>query len=185
MGLIVLLTLRGTPFLYYGDELGMTDVAVPNGRTADPLSRRMPGQHRGRDAERSPMLWRPGPGAGFTAAGVEPWLPLGASTVNVEQQRNDPASTLRLCRDLIKLRRDSSDLRTGEYASLDAPDGVWAYRRGTSTVVALNFRDEEVVLHGVRGRVAVATERVHDATDVVGLLRLGPAEAAVVISPQQ
>ena len=184
MGLMVLLTLRGTPFLYYGDELGMTDVAVPNDSTADPLSRRMPGQHRGRDPERTPMLWRPGPGGGFTAADVEPWLPLGASPVNVEQQRRDPASALRFCRDLIKLRRDSSDLRRGDYTRLDAPDGVWAYRRGTGTVIALNFRDEEVGVHGVRGRVLIATERAHDGTDVAGVLRLGPAEAVVMISPQ-
>src|SRR5262249_60324291 len=82
MALIMLLTLRGAPFLYYGDELGMTDVAVPSDRTADPLSRRMPGQHRGRDPERTPMLWRPGPGAGFTAAGGEAWVPFGASPVH-------------------------------------------------------------------------------------------------------
>src|SRR5262252_6821123 len=185
MALIMLLTLRGTPFLYYGDELGMTDVAVPSDRTADPLSRRMPGQHRGRDPERTPMLWRPGPGAGFTAAGVDPWLPLGDSQISVEQQQDDHASTLRLCRDLIRLRHDSSDLRSGGYTSLDTPAGVWAYRRGTDTVVALNFRDEEVAVPGVRGRILIATERAHDGTEVAGLLRLGPAEAVVVISGQR
>jgi len=185
MALIMLLTLRGTPFLYYGDELGMTDVAVPSDRTADPLSRRMPGQHRGRDPERTPMLWRPGPGAGFTVADVEPWLPLGDSQVSVDQQRDDQASTLHLCRDLIRLRHESSDLRSGDYTSLDTPDGVWAYRRGTGTVVALNFRDGEVTVPGVRGRILIASERAHDGTDVAGLLRLGPAEAVVVISGQE
>ena len=131
------------------------------------------------------MLWRPGPGAGFTAADVEPWLPLGDSQVSVDQQRDDQASTLHLCRDLIRLRHDSSDLRSGDYTSLDTPDGVWAYRRGTSTVVALNFRDGEVTVPGVRGRVLIASERAHDGTDVAGLLRLGPAEAVVVISGQE
>ncbi|HKA09845.1 MAG TPA: alpha-amylase family glycosyl hydrolase [Candidatus Dormibacteraeota bacterium] len=185
MGLTVLLTLRGTPFLYYGDELGMTDVAVPDDRTADPLSRRMPGQHRGRDPERTPMLWRHGPGAGFTDPDVEPWLPLGNSDISVEQQRDDRASTLRLCRDLIGLRRESHDLRAGGYVSLDAPDGVWIYRRGIGTVVALNFRDEEVRVRGVRGRVLIASDRGHDGSDVTGVLKLGPAEAVIVISDRR
>ena len=182
MALLMLLTLRGTPFLYYGDELGMTDVPVPVDRWADPLSHRLPGQFRGRDPERTPMLWQSGPGAGFTVPSREPWLPFGNSGLSVESQRNDPASTLRLCRDLIMLRRESSDLRAGDFAVLDAPDGVWAYRRGLSTVVALNFGDEEVAVPDVCGRVLIASNRAHDGAEVPGVLRLGPAEGAVLLS---
>jgi len=180
MALVMLLTLRGTPFLYYGDELAMADVAVPADRTADPLAHRLPGQFRGRDPERTPMLWERGPGAAFTAPGVEPWLPFGDSVLSVESQRDDPGSPLRLCRDLIKLRRLSGDLRSGDFASLDTPDGVWAYRRGSSTVVVLNFRDEEVAVPGLSGRVLIASNRAHDGADVPGVLRLGPGEGVVV-----
>jgi alpha-glucosidase len=160
----------------------MTDVPVPVDRWADPLSHRLPGQFRGRDPERTPMLWQSGPGAGFTVPSREPWLPFGNSGLSVESQRNDPASTLRLCRDLIMLRRKSSDLRAGDFAVLDAPDGVWAYRRGSSTVVALNFGDEEVAVPDVRGRVLIASNRAHDGAEVPGVLRLRPAEGAVLLS---
>ena len=182
MALVMLLTLRGTPFLYYGDELAMADVAVPADRTADPLAHRLPGQFRGRDPERTPMLWERGPGAAFTAPGVEPWLPFGDSVLSVESQRDDPGSPLRLCRDLIALRRVSGDLRSGEFANLDTPDGVWAYRRGARTVVVLNFREEEVAVPGLSGRVLIASNRAHDGADVPGVLRLGPGEGVVLVS---
>lgn len=182
MALLMLLTLRGTPFLYYGDELGMTDVQVPADRAADPLSHRFSDQHRGRDPERTPMIWRSGPGAGFTEHGVEPWLPFGDSELNVEALRDDPASTLRLCRDLIKLRRTSPDLRGGGYTSLDTPDGVWAYRRGAGTTVALNFYDEEVAVPGVRGRIAIASNRASEGAIVDGELRLGPRTGVVLLT---
>ena len=128
------------------------------------------------------MLWQRGPGAGFTAPGVEPWLPFGGSDLSVESQRDDPGSPLRLCRDLIKVRRGSGDLRWGDFASLDMPDGVWAYRRGSGTVVALNFRDEEVEVPGMRGHVLIASNRAHDGADVAGVLTLGPSEGAVLVS---
>ncbi len=182
MALLMLLTLRGTPFLYYGDELGMTDVQVPADRPADPLSHRFSDQHRGRDPERTPMIWRSGQGAGFTEHGVEPWLPFGDSELNVEALRDDPASTLRLCRDLIKLRRTSPDLRGGGYTSLDTPDGVWAYRRGAGTTVALNFYDEEVAVPGVRGRIAIASNRASEGAIVDGELRLGPRTGVVLLT---
>ena len=87
--------------------------------------------YAGRDAGRTPMQWRTGPGGGFTAAGVRPWLPLGdVEGTNVESQRSDPDSMLHLARDLIALRRRSADLRLGDYRTLDAPDGVWAWSRG-------------------------------------------------------
>ena len=73
---VLLLTLRGTPTLYYGDEIGMRDVPVPAERVQDPWERRVPGQGLGRDPVRTPMQWDGGPNAGFCAPGVEPWLPL-------------------------------------------------------------------------------------------------------------
>lgn len=180
LGLTMLLTLRGAPFLYYGDELGMTDVAVALDHATDPLAHRLPAQSRGRDPERTPMVWRSGPGAGFTAPGVEPWLPIGDAGISVESQQADPASTLRLCRDLIRLRRGSSDLCRGGYESLDAPPGVWVYRRGSGTVVALNFSDQEAIVRGIHGHVLISCDRRHDSAAVAGDLRLGPAEGVVV-----
>ena len=96
---MLLLTLRGTPTLYYGDELGMEDVEVPPERVVDP---------DGRDPERSPMPWTGAPGRGFCADDVEPWLPFGDPAVNVEAQEADPRSMLALHRRLLALRRSSA-----------------------------------------------------------------------------
>jgi len=147
---MLLLTLRGTPTLYYGDEIGMEDVLVPPERVVDP---------DGRDPERSPMRWTGEPGAGFTSG--EPWLPLGDPAVNVEAQEADPRSILALHRRLIALRGAREDLLTGSYETLQA-DGVLAYRRGTSTVVALN-------LTGAPRSAALSGEIVLDT----GLARAG------------
>jgi len=180
LALVMLLTLRGTPFLYYGDELGMPDVEVPAERARDPLFHRFPGRRRGRDPERTPMPWSDAPGAGFTAPGVEPWLPVGDLAINAEAQRADPASTLWLCRDLLALRRASPDLLDGAYRTLEAPEGVWAYWRGDGTVVALNFGSAAAVVPDVRGRVALSTDRGRRGAEIGGELRLDAAEGAVV-----
>jgi alpha-glucosidase len=128
--LLALLTLRGTPVLYYGDELGLPQVEVPPDAVRDIA---------GRDGARTPMPWN----GGWT----NPWLPVGGGTT-VAEQRDDPASILSFTRDLIARRRASPDLLTGEYESLPAPRGVWAYLRGESTVVALNLSDEPTALDG-------------------------------------
>jgi alpha-glucosidase len=141
--LVMLLTLRGTPFLYAGDELGLENADVPAERTLD--CGRPP-----RDPGRTPMPWSAEPGAGFTRAGVEPWLPFGSLDRNVAAQRDDPESTLSLCRALIALRREVPELRSGSYASLPAPRGVWAWRRGEGVAVAVNMssRPHRVELEG-------------------------------------
>ena len=118
---MLLLTLRGTPTLYYGDELGMVDVEVPPTRVVDP---------DGRDPERSPMPWTGAPGRGFCADGVEPWLPFGDAALNVEAQEADPRSMLALHRRLLALRRSSEDLLGGRATRRGAGAGVLAYRRG-------------------------------------------------------
>ena len=74
--MVMLMRLRGTPFLYYGDEIGMPDTDIPDDRVLDPVGK-FHGPRVGRDAERTPMQWTGEPGAGFTRAGVEPWLPFG------------------------------------------------------------------------------------------------------------
>jgi len=127
---LLLLTLRGTPTLYYGDELGMRDVQVPPEQVQDPWEKNVPGLGLGRDPVRTPMQWAPGAQAGFSSA--VPWLPLGEDfrTVNVAQQRGDPGSLLSLYRALIALRRRRSALSRGAFAALDLDaQGVLAYRR--------------------------------------------------------
>jgi len=131
----MLLTLRGTPFIYYGEEIGMTDVAVPPARIVDV---------DGRDPERTPMQWDATPNAGFTTG--SPWLPLApdAQRVNVAAQRDDPSSMFSFYRRVIQLRRASPALRAGSYRTHPAPGGVFAYLRegeGERLLIALNFLD--------------------------------------------
>jgi alpha-glucosidase len=181
LALMLLLTLRGTPVLYYGDEVAMPESAVPPERELDPVALLRDPQRPGRDGARTPMPWSAAPGAGFTRPGVEPWLPFGdLEAANVEDQRADRGSPLHLVRDLIALRRVHDDLRRGAYAELPAPEGAWAYRRGEATTVALNLSDAEVALSDVHGAIAITTDRTRDGEAVHGELRLGPWQGAVV-----
>jgi alpha-glucosidase len=128
--LVALLTLRGTPVLYYGDEIGLPEVEIPAEAVRDIA---------GRDGARTPMPWN----GGWT----NPWLPVGGGTTVAAQQR-DPHSVLAFTRELIDRRRSSADLLEGAYESVAAPTGVWAYRRGEGTVVALNLADEPARFEG-------------------------------------
>jgi alpha-glucosidase len=180
--LVMLMGLRGTPFLYYGDEIGMLDADVPADRVLDPVGR-YHGVRVGRDPERSPMQWTDDETVGFGAPGVEPWLPYGdASVHNVAAQRHDPDSNLSLTRDLIGLRDALPDLRRGDYATLPSSDErVWAWRRGERTVVALNLSDEPAIVPDVGpGVVRIATTRRRDTERVEEALQLAPWEAAIV-----
>jgi alpha-glucosidase len=179
--LLMLLTLRGTPFLYYGDELALPDVPLDPQNALDPVARRTGDPADNRDVCRTPMPWADEPGGGFTTADATPWLPFGdLAACNVAAQREDPDSVLHLVRDLIALRRHHGELSTGAYAPLPAPAGAWAWRRGERFAVALNLSDSEIAVEGVEGRVAVATERARDGEAIDGRVRLGPYEAVVV-----
>ena len=166
--MVMLLTLRGTPFLYYGDEIGMHDADVPRERILDPVGR-IHGSRIGRDPERTPMHWSPVPGAGFAPAGVEPWLPYGDfERVNVEQQRHDPDSMLSLTRDLIGLRDALPELREGAYRELPGTDTLWAWTRGDRTLVACNLGDTPAELRDVTGAIRISTIRARDEEQVTG-----------------
>ena len=141
---MLLLTLRGTPTLYYGDEIGMRDVEIPPDRVQDPFERNVPGKGLGRDPERTPMQWSGEPNAGFTSG--EPWLPVARDhgEVNVEAQRDAPRSMLTLYRRLIALRRGEPALEVGRFEAVEAEGDVLAYiRRGregeSEFLVALNL----------------------------------------------
>jgi len=182
VALMLLLTLRGTPILYYGDEIGMREAEIPADRVRDPVGLRDGGVEPGRDGARTPMPWTDAPGAGFTAAGVEPWLPFGDLAVNVAAQRADAGSVLHLVRDLIALRRADDALHAGPYTPLDAPEGAWAYRRGDRAAVALNLSDAGVVVPGLSGRVEIGTDRARDGEALEGSVALGPWEGVIAIT---
>jgi glycosidase len=134
-----------------------------------------------RDPGRTPMLWAAEPGAGFTRGDVRPWLPIGdPALTNVADQRSDPNSHVRLCRDLIALRREIPDLRAGAYASLASPPGAWAWRRGSSTIVAVNLSGVSVTVRLEAGVIAIGTDRSRDGETVDDDLSLDPWEGAVL-----
>jgi alpha-glucosidase len=158
--LLLLLTLRGTPFLYYGDEIALPEVDVPEAKRLDPVP-------DSRDGCRTPMPWT---AAGGFTAGDGTWLPPGDPAArNVADQREDPGSVLHLVRDLIALRRGREDLRGGTYASLPAPAGAWAYCRGDGTVVAVNLSGERVAIDA-EGTVLIATDRTQEGEPFGGEL---------------
>jgi alpha-glucosidase len=179
--LMMLLCLRGTPFLYYGDEIGLPEVPLDPATALDPVARRTGDPSRNRDPCRTPMQWDDEPGGGFTTADATPWLPLGdVAACNVAAQREDPGSVLHLVRDLIALRRREPDLTSGGYDVLSAPDGAWAWRRGDGFAVCLNLSGDPVAVEGVEGRVAIGTARARDGESVAGSVRLGAYEGVVV-----
>jgi alpha-glucosidase len=146
---MLLMTLRGTPTMYYGDEIGLENVPIPPERVQDPWEKNEPGLGLGRDPCRTPMQWSPGRNAGFSDG--EPWLPLTADheTRNVEKLREHSRSILTLYRRLIALRREHPALSTGDYV----PGGVegdvfWFERRhgDARIIVALNFGHETATI---------------------------------------
>jgi alpha-glucosidase len=185
LGLLMVLTLRGTPFLFQGEELGLADVEIPPERVADIDDR---------DRVRAPMPWAPpsqvGPGAGFTTG--TPWLPItaAAETVNMRSQAADPASTLSLTRELLRLRRRTPALVIGDYESLDSGDDIYAFVRGTDTervLVALNFSDDTLLFDAAAAGVSPAGEVLASTHPdrrrgrvELRELRLAPVEGVVV-----
>ncbi|MGO9344701.1 MAG: alpha-amylase family glycosyl hydrolase, partial [Acidimicrobiales bacterium] len=181
VALLLLLSLRGTPVLYQGDEIGLCDVQLAKEDLRDPLGVLYWPAYAGRDAARTPMPWCDAPGGGFTIPGVRPWLPLGdTSECNVERARSDKGSMLTFCRDLIALRRQFRELQTGDYALLEARDGVWAFSRGGRFVVALNLSDQTSILDGVRGAILMSTDRSREGAGVRGTVELGEWEGVIV-----
>jgi alpha-glucosidase len=139
---MLLLTLRGTPTLYYGDEIGMEDVPIPPDRIRDPYEKNEPGLGLGRDPQRTPMQWDDGPHAGFTTG--TPWLPIAENfpTRNVKALAADPVSTLNLYRQLIRLRHQRPALSVGHYSQVHCEGNVMSFQRsaaGERLAIALNF----------------------------------------------
>jgi alpha-glucosidase len=180
--LLILLTLRGTPVLYQGDEIGLPDGEISKDQLLDPVGLRFWPHYAGRDPERTPVPWDDSPGGGFTVPGVTPWLPLSTPPgCNVAAQDGDPASVLTFTRNLLALRRATRDLQLGDYRVLETPEQLWAWRRGDSVTVAVNLSDDGAALTGVAGTVALGTEVGRAGEAVDDGLRLAPWSGIVVV----
>jgi alpha-glucosidase len=190
----MLLTLRGSPFLYYGEEIGMVTTEPKTiDEVQDPVGKRYWPANKGRDGERTPMQWDDGPQAGFTTG--RPWLkiPATAARTNVSVQDRDASSILNFYRRLISLRRRSPALLDGDYASIGNDPHVFAYRRRSPSqtmLIALNMSSESRSLRLdesiARGRarpqlrVIFSNRAASEQQEVQERLQLAPFEAVIV-----
>jgi alpha-glucosidase len=187
---MLLLTLRGTPTIYYGEELGMIQVSVPAERVSDPLERNMPGFGLGRDGARTPMQWDSAVFGGFSCH--EPWLPLADDfrIRNVFNQAQNEDSMLTLYRRLISLRRNMPALVIGSYRRLATEGEVLVFLRQhtrESVLVALNFGPGKATVEvGQKvplGRILLSSGGNREGEPVGGRLELHGNEG-LVIAPE-
>jgi alpha-glucosidase len=186
----MLLTLRGTPFIYYGDEIALLPTPIRRSQILDPVSRHY-WPFYSRDPGRAPMPWNASPQGGFTTG--TPWLPLHSAfrTRNVDAQRADPDSVFHFYRRLIALRAESPALQRGSFENLTPrPRRGWAYLRQAHSeraIVALNFYDRPLDLRlgdlpGVgRWELALSSTPRTAARLDGDQVHLAPFEAAVFV----
>lgn len=184
---MLLLTLRGTPTMYYGDEIGMDDVPIPKEHLHDPQEKNIPGMGLGRDPERTPMQWDDSKNAGFTTA--DPWLPImeNFKTVNVQKQWNQPGSLLKLYRKLLKLRAHEAALHIGDYAPVLSGDSLLSYIRSFDEkefLIILNFTDssEQFTINkpNWEGEVLISTDHSLINTIVRDNLTIKPNQGLLI-----
>ena len=184
---MLLLTLRGTPTMYYGDELGMEDVPVPPELVQDPVEKNVPGLGLGRDPERTPMQWDTTTQAGFTRG--TPWLPLSADwkTRNVASQGEDTHSILNLYKRLIELRQSEPALTAGTYRAAPAEGNILAYMREHGSrrfLVVLNLGAEPAEFRVPEdiggGRIAICTAIEREGERIEGTIEARGNEGMVV-----
>jgi alpha-glucosidase len=175
---VLLLTLRGTPFVYQGDELGLADADIPDDRRVDP---------GGRDGGRAPIPWDASPDHGWpTRPGTAAWLPMApeADRRNRATEAADPSSMLHLYRRTIAVRRATPALTRGTFELLESPEGVLGYRRasdGDTVDVLVNFTGTSVELgdpSGVGAEVVLASDDPGPSGGFTGAL--GPDQAVVI-----
>ncbi len=178
---MLLLTLRGTPTIYYGDEIGIGEVRIDPGKAQDPWGVNEPGHNR--DGARTPMQWSDAAQAGFSEA--PPWLPLTDDwpARNVEAQARNPGSILSLYRALLALRKREPSLQTGSYRRLFVDSAVLAYERD-GIGVFLNFTDKaerrDAPPGFSNGRILLAADGTRAGTEIEGKLELGPNDGLIV-----
>jgi alpha-glucosidase len=183
--LMLVCTLRGTPFVFQGEELGLPDAVIPEDRIVDV---------DGRDGERAPLPWRSpsvaGPGAGFTTG--TPWLPIVADAehLSVERQQGDPGSTLAFTRRLLALRASTPAIQLGAQRFVEASPHLICFERSLDErrlLVAINFSSEPLTLTlreeavGSRAELALSTDLDRGLDELAqSSLALGPDEGVIV-----
>lgn len=185
---MLLLTLRGTPTMYYGDEIGMRDVPIPSDEVRDPQGLNMPEKNLSRDPSRTPMHWDNSMNAGFTD--TKPWLRIDPRyhRVNVESEKNDPYSMLTFYRKLIELRQSEVSLMAGDYIPLHSDRQILAYFRKmqdqSSFLIVLNlshrpcyFKNNRVA---VKGTVVLATSPEFEGIKTDNEINLGGDEGLII-----
>ncbi|TLV03269.1 alpha-amylase family glycosyl hydrolase [Dyadobacter luticola] len=184
---MMLLTLRGTPTIYYGDEIGMRDVAIPMEEVIDPQGLNMPELNVSRDPARTPMQWNDDIYAGFSMH--KPWLrlPYNSARVNVEVQQENPYSMLNYYRKLIALRKEHTALNVGSYRPVYADDQLISYIReygNARYLIILNlshrpgyFRPKKDFF---KGQILLSTEIERVGMNVEGVITLGGDEALLI-----
>lgn len=197
---MLLLTLRGTPTTYYGEEIGMEDGRIPPEYVQDPPALNQPeiAHIIGRDPERTPMQWNSLPHAGFTeetaasagSAQAVPWLPVAENytNLNVAAQNEEPASMLNFYRQLTALRRAEPALKIGSYQAIEAHnENVFAYlrnARGAAFLIVLNFSGEtqEVRIDdlGKVATVVLATDSKRSGNITLGHFTLAANEGLIL-----
>ncbi|MBC5772686.1 DUF3459 domain-containing protein [Pontibacter sp. KCTC 32443] len=184
---MLLLTLRGTPTLYYGDEIGMADVPIPEEEIQDPQGLNMPGLNLSRDPARTPMQWDASENAGFTTG--KPWLRLAGNykQVNVEAAKENTESILALYRQLIQLRRSEPALSIGDYIPVQAEGDVLAYRRvhqETDLLIVLNMGNNNCPFKPKyltpKGQIILSTEVKQENHQADEQLNLQPNEGMII-----
>jgi alpha-glucosidase len=179
---VLLLTLRGTPTLYYGDEIGMIDGEIPPDQVQDPAELRQPGIGQGRDPERTPMQWDSSlPHAGFTSG--RPWLPVSTAT-SVSGQDGEASSMLSLYRRLLSIRRSNAALLEGAIENLTAHGDVLTYERRSGDqrfFMALNMGAADAAAPLPSGTVLLSTLPGRGGESIAeGANRLAPGEALII-----
>jgi alpha-glucosidase len=183
---MLLLTLRGTPTIYYGDEIGLENVPIEPSQVRDPFEKNVPGLGLGRDGVRTPMQWDATANAGFTSA--QPWLPISDDheTKNVGCQRDDPASIYNLYRRLIATRGQRPSLSIGCYRPIAAAGDLLLFVRqheDERTLVALNFGPEPLsasLAQPLQGQILMSTFADRASETVIGEVSLRPHEGLVI-----
>jgi alpha-glucosidase len=184
---MLLLTLRGTPTMYYGDEIGMHNTPIQPDQVQDPFEKITPGLGLGRDPQRTPMQWTGEPGAGFSSG--KPWLPLAPDfgQKNVDRLRDDPQSMLTLYRRLLALRKSEPALSIGDYHHVPTEGNLLAYLREWGErqfLVVMNLCQQGCTFGSefpiARGRIAISTHLDRGGEKIEGSVTLRPDEGVII-----
>lgn len=184
---ILLLSLKGTPTMYYGDEIAMTDVSIPKEKIHDPREKNVPGRGLNRDPERTPMQWDDSKFAGFS--NTEPWLPLmdEYEKVNVQEEMKDPESMLNFYIRLIKLRQQEPALHVGDYIPVASEGNLFSYLRvfhEKEYLIILNMgnseEDFDPDLQDWKGIVSISTNRNAEGKEVEGKIKVAPNHGMII-----